>query len=167
MTENNPISNEVAITMQYIKDMSLEVPHAPQVFTKLVTPPQIGVDLHIDTVNLGNDNYEVTLNLRTNATAEKEPLFIFELSYSAVCMAKIPAEQIEPLLLIEIPRMIFPYARQIITSNLAAAGLPPLMLTPVDFAALYQAKKAQQKPAEPEAEKASKSKEKKSAKKAN
>lgn len=151
MTENNTNTNEVAITLQYIKDMSLEVPHAPQIFAKLNTPPQIGVDLNIDTANLGNDNYEVTLHIRTNASSESEPLFIFELAYSAVCIAKVPAEQLEPFLLIEIPAMLFPYARQIISSNLSAAGLPPLMLNPVDFAAIYRAKKAQQANNKPQA----------------
>jgi len=154
MTENNPIPNEVAITMQYIKDLSLEIPHAPQIFTKTATPPQIGVDLNIDTADLGDNNYEVTLNLKTNANIEKDPLFILELSYSAVCMAKLPPEQLEQFLLIEIPGLLFPYARQIITSNLSAAGLPPLMLSPVDFAALYRAKKAQKQKAETKEEKA-------------
>ena len=136
--------NEVSINMQYIKDMSLEVPHAPQIFAKLNTPPQIGVDLNIDAQKLLEDQFEVTLNIRINANAEKEPLFIFELSYAAACTIKLPEEQKEPVLYIEIPRMLFPYARQVISSNLAEAGLPPLMLTPVDFAAVYKRKKEQQ-----------------------
>lgn len=144
MPENKE-QNEVLINMQYIKDMSLEVPHAPQIFAKLTTPPQIGVDLNIDTAALNNNQYEVTLNLRINAEAQKEPLFIYELSYAAACTIKVPEEQLEPLLFIEIPRIIFPFARQIISTNLAEAGLPPLMLTPVDFAAVYKNKKEQQK----------------------
>ena len=143
MSENKE-QNEVSINMQYIKDMSLEVPHAPQIFTKLQTQPQIGIDLNIDAQKLNEDQYEVTLNIRINANAEKESLFIFELSYAAACTVKIPEEQKEPLLYIEFPRMLFPYARQIISSNLAEAGLPPLMLTPVDFAAIYRSKKEQQ-----------------------
>ena len=137
-------TNEVSINMQYIKDMSLEVPHAPQIFTKLATPPQIRVDLNIDSKKLNDDQYEVTLNLRINADADKEALFIFELAYAAACTVKIPEEQKEPILYIEIPKMLFPYARQIISTNLSEAGLPPLMLTPVDFAAAYRSKKAQQ-----------------------
>jgi preprotein translocase subunit SecB len=82
--------------------------------------------------------------MRINAKVAEEPLFIFELSYAAACTVKIPDENKEPVLYIEIPRMLFPYARQIISSNLAEAGLPPLMLTPVDFAAVYKAKKEQQ-----------------------
>jgi preprotein translocase subunit SecB len=136
--------NEVSINMQYIKDMSLEVPHAPEIFAKITTPPQIGVDLNIDAQKLNDDQFEVTLNMRINAKVAEEPLFIFELSYAAACTVKIPDENKEPVLYIEIPRMLFPYARQIISSNLAEAGLPPLMLTPVDFAAVYKAKKEQQ-----------------------
>lgn len=143
MAENTQ-ANEVSINMQYIKDMSLEVPHAPQIFTKMATPPQIRVNLNIDSTKLNDDQYEVTLNLRINADADKEPLFIFELAYAAACTVKLPEEQKEPILYIEIPKMLFPYARQIISSSLAEAGLPPLMLTPVDFAAAYRSKKAQQ-----------------------
>jgi len=137
-------NNEISINMQYIKDMSLEIPHAPQIFTKLATPPQINIDLNIDTTKLNEEQYEVTLNLKINAKEENEPLFIFELAYAAACTIKMPEEQREPILFIEIPRMLFPYARQIISSNLSEAGLPPLMLTPVDFAAVYMAKKEQQ-----------------------
>lgn len=142
--DENTQANEVSINMQYIKDMSLEVPHAPQIFTKMATPPQIRVDLNIDGNKLNDDQYEVTLNIRINADVEKEPLFIFELAYAAACTVKLPEEQKEPVIYIEIPKMLFPYARQIISSSLSEAGLPPLMLTPVDFAAAYKSKKAQQ-----------------------
>jgi len=141
MAENTP-ANEVTINMQYIKDMSLEVPHAPQIFANINNQPQIGVDLHIDTAKLNDEGqYEVVLNLRINAQVQNEPLFIMELAYAAACTVKVPEEHKEPILFIEIPRMIFPYARQVISSNLADAGLPPLMLTPVDFAAVYRNKK--------------------------
>lgn len=143
MSENQE-QNEVSINMQYIKDMSLEVPHAPQIFAKINTQPKIGIDLNIDVQKLNEDQFEVTLNIRINANTENETLFIFELSYAAACTIKLPEEQKEPVLYIEIPRMLFPYARQIISSNLAEAGLPPLMLTPVDFAAVYRSKKEQQ-----------------------
>ncbi|MBO5039155.1 MAG: protein-export chaperone SecB [Alphaproteobacteria bacterium] len=143
MNDNTP-TGEVSINMQYIKDFSLEIPHAPQIFSKLAIQPQINVDLNIDANKLDSDNFEVALNLRINANIENEPLFILELSYAAACTVKIPEEQKEPLLYIEIPKLLFPFARQIISSNIANAGLPPLMLTPVDFAAVYQAKKQQQ-----------------------
>lgn len=141
---NSTETNEVTLNVQYIKDMSLEVPHAPEIFSKLNTPPQLNVDLNIDVNKLNLNQYEVALNIRINADAEKEKLFILELSYAAACTVVLPEEQIEPVLFIEIPKLLFPYARQIISSNLANAGLPPLMLTPVDFGAVYKAKKTQQ-----------------------
>lgn len=138
---NTAENNEVSLNVQYIKDMSLEIPHAPEIFSKLTATPQIGIDLNIDVKKSQNNQYEVVLNIRINANIEKEPLFIFELAYAALCTANIPEEQKEPVLFIEIPTLLFPYARQIISSNLAEAGLPPLFLTPIDFATVYKNKK--------------------------
>lgn len=141
---NTQETPELAITMQYIKDMSLEIPHAPQIFTKLSTQPKLNIDLNIDANKVAQNQYEVVLNLRINADIENEKLFIFELAYAAACHATIPEENMETALFIEIPTLLFPYARQIISSNLSEAGMPPLMLAPVDFAAVYRNKKAQE-----------------------
>ena len=134
---------EVTLNMQYIRDMSLEVPHAPEIFSKLNSQPKLNVDLNIDVNKLNENNFEVTLNLRIDADINEEKLFIFELAYAAACTVQLPEEKLEPVLFIEIPKLLFPYARQIISSNLANAGLPPLMLTPADFAAVYRSKKEQ------------------------
>ena len=141
--ENKQEMPEVTVNIQYIKDMSLEVPHAPQIFAKLTKQPQMNIDLNIDVQNLGSDQYEVTLNTRLNADIDNEKLFIFELSYGTACTLKMSEAQKEPILYIEIPKLIFPYVRQIISSNLANAGLPALMLSPVDFAGIYRQKKSQ------------------------
>ncbi len=138
-----PETAEVTLNMQYIRDMSLEVPNAPEIFSKLTTQPQISVDLNIDVNKLNENQYEVTLNLRLNAEIDSQKLFIFELAYAAACTVQLPEEKKEPVLFIEIPKLLFPYARQVISSNLANAGLPPLMLSPVDFAAVYKSKKEQ------------------------
>ncbi|MBR5598417.1 MAG: protein-export chaperone SecB [Alphaproteobacteria bacterium] len=135
--------NIVAINSQYIKDMSLEVPNAPEIFEKLSTQPQIAVELNIDAKKLKDSYYEVVLNLRINADINNEKLFIFELAYGSSCTIKLPEEQIEPVLFIEIPKMIYPFARQIVASNLAEASLPPLLLAPVDFVTIYKSKKEQ------------------------
>ena len=137
MTENHI----VAINSQYIKDMSLEVPNAPSIYEKLTTQPQIAVELNIDAKKINEDKFEVILNIRINADVNKEKLFIFELAYGAFCTIKLPEEQIEPVLFIEIPKMIYPFARQIVASNLAEANMPPLLLAPVDFVAIYKSKK--------------------------
>ncbi len=140
---NKPEPSEVSLNMQYIRDMSLEIPHAPKIFSKLNIQPKINVDLNIDVNKLNEKNFEVTLNLHLNADINNESLFIFELSYAAACTIQLPEEQIEPVLFIEIPKLLFPYARQIISSNLANAGLPPLMLTPIDFTTIYKKRKEQ------------------------
>ena len=138
MTENQ---NIVAINSQYIKDMSLEVPNAPAIFEKLTTQPQIAVELNIDAKKVNEDKFEIVLNIRINADINKEKLFIFELAYGAFCTIRQPEEHIEPTLFIEIPKMIYPFARQIVASNLAEANMPPLLLAPVDFVAIYKSKK--------------------------
>lgn len=140
---NTTEAGEVMLNVQYIKDMSLEVPHAPEIFSKLAVQPKLSFDLNVDVKNLNKENYEVTLNMRINADINEEKLFIFELAYATACTVRLPEEKLEPVLFIEIPRLLFPYARQIVSSNLADAGLPPLMLAPVDFAAVYESKKGQ------------------------
>jgi preprotein translocase subunit SecB len=135
--------NQVSIISQYIKDMSLEVPNAPEIYTKITTQPQIGVELNIDVKKMENSMFEVVLNLRINADINNEKLFIFELAYGSLNLVKLPEENIEPVLFIEIPKMLFPFARQIVASNLAEANIPPLLLAPVDFAAIYKSKKDQ------------------------
>ena len=140
---NTQEQNQVSIISQYIKDMSLEVPNAPEIYTKLSTQPQIGVELNIDVKKMENNMFEVVLNLRINADVNNEKLFIFELAYGSLNLVKLPEENIEPVLFIEIPKMLFPFARQIVASNLSEANMPPLLLAPVDFAAIYKSKKDQ------------------------
>ena len=86
--------------------------------------------------------YNVDLNLALNADIEDKKLFILELTYSAVVTLNVPQEHLDPILNIEIPRLTFPFARNIVTQCLMEGGLPPMMLTPVDFAAVYAAKQA-------------------------
>ncbi len=130
------------INSQYIKDLSLEIPHAPEIFKELTKQPQIQVDVSVATRELGEDVYNVDLNLALNGDIEDKKLFILELTYSAVVTIKVPAEHLDPILNIEIPRLTFPFARNIITQCLMEGGLPPMMLTPVDFSAVYAAKQA-------------------------
>jgi preprotein translocase subunit SecB len=137
----------VALNMQYIKDLSLEIPHAPQIFSKLNNPPKISVDMNIDAKKIEDTQFEVTLNIRINADVNNEKLFILELSYGSISTITLPEDQIETILFIEIPQLLFPYARQIISSNLSEAGLPPLLLSPVDFVKMYQSKKENQQKA--------------------
>ncbi|MBR6409351.1 MAG: protein-export chaperone SecB [Alphaproteobacteria bacterium] len=130
------------INSQYIKDLSLEIPHAPEIFKQLNKQPQIQVEVSVATKSLEENVYNVDLNLALNADIEDKKLFILELTYSAVVALNVPQEHLDPILNIEIPRLTFPFARNIVTQCLMEGGLPPMMLTPVDFAAVYAAKQA-------------------------
>ena len=130
------------INSQYIKDLSLEIPHAPEIFKQLNKQPQIQVEVSVATKSLEENVYNVDLNLALNADIEDKKLFILELTYSAVVTLNVPQEHLDPILNIEIPRLTFPFARNIVTQCLMEGGLPPMMLTPVDFAAVYAAKQA-------------------------
>ncbi|MBR2299138.1 MAG: protein-export chaperone SecB [Alphaproteobacteria bacterium] len=132
------------INSQYIKDLSLEIPHAPEIFKELTKQPSLKVDISVDTQKLEDNTYTVDLNLALNGDIESKKLFILELTYSAVVTLNVPEEHLEPILNIEIPRLTFPFARNIVTQCLMEGGLPPMMLTPVDFAAVYAAKQAGQ-----------------------
>lgn len=142
--ENNQQANRpaVLINSQYIKDLSLEIPHAPEIFSKINQKPELKVDMNVQSQKLASGDYNVTLNIAINGDVTNEKLFIIELSYAAVVSINLPQEHIEPVLAIEIPHLIFPFARNVITQCLTEGGLPPFMLNPVDFAGLYAARKA-------------------------
>ncbi len=145
--ENNANNNQqpaIMIHGQYIKDMSLEIPLAPEIFKEINKNPNIGVDINMKNEKMEDGNYNVTLNAKMNASIEGKPLFIIELSYAAITSLNVPEEQLEPVLYIELPRLLFPFVRSIITNSLSSAGLPPIMLSPIDFVALYHAKKAKE-----------------------
>ena len=136
----------IAILSQYIKDLSMEIPHAPQVFKKLQgNGPKISVEVNIEASKLEEDGiFNVLLNVAVNGDATDEKAFILELSYGAVVALNVPQEHFEPVLMVEIPHMIFPYVRQIVSTTMSNAGLPPLMLNPIDFAGMYTARKTKE-----------------------
>ena len=148
MQQDNQPQNEnkqqlpaIVINNQYIKDFSLEIPYAPEIFKEIKKNPEVSVDVNVDVKSLEDNYFNVDLLFSINGDAESKKFFIIELTYSAVVQLNVPQEHVEQVLMIEIPRMLFPFARQIITTSLTEAGLPPFMLNPIDFALLYQAKK--------------------------
>ncbi|MBQ9235724.1 MAG: protein-export chaperone SecB [Alphaproteobacteria bacterium] len=135
----------IGIISQYIKDLSMEIPHAPQVFKKMqADSPKIGVEFNIEAGKLEEEGlFNVTLNVSINGDLSDEKAFILELAYgSVVALQGVMPEHIEPVLMVEIPHMLFPYVRQVVSTTMAGAGLPPLMLNPIDFAGMYAARKA-------------------------
>ena len=123
---------------QYIKDLSFENPHAPH---SLVVPdlkPAIDVNVDIKAQKLQDDLYEMTLHITTRAIAEDATLFLVDLAYAGIFqLANIPDERIEPILLIDCPFVLFPFARRVIADTTRDGGFPPLMLDPIDFHSLY------------------------------
>lgn len=129
---------------QYIKDLSFEVPGAPKVF-QTQAMPQVSVNVDVAVERLDDANYEVALKLEANGKTDDGPLFIAELVYAGLFrLGDIPADQIQPLLLIEAPRLLFPFARSIMAGITRDGGMPPLMVSPIDFVGLYRRRLEQQ-----------------------
>lgn len=139
--ENKNQSPSIVVNNQYIKDLSLEIPYAPEIFNEVKGAPKVNLDIDINAKPLGDDYYDVELKIEINGDTEEKKLFILELTYAAVVNVVVPQEHLEPVLLIEIPRLIFPFARNVVTNCLTEGGLPPFMISPIDFAAIYTAKK--------------------------
>ena len=129
----------LVINAQYVKDLSFEVPGAPGIFGQMQQrAPEIAIKVDVQARNLEGAIYEVVLDIRADCKSGDAVAFILELSYGGVFTLNIPAENVRPMLLIECPRMLFPFARQILASTTLNGGFLPLMLGPVDFASLYQ-----------------------------
>ncbi|MFT6076956.1 MAG: preprotein translocase subunit SecB [Myxococcota bacterium] len=140
--------SNIKINAQYIKDLSFEVPNAPEVFLSAALKPDISLSVDIDAKKLSVNSFEVTLKMTAKATGGEKVVFICELSYSGVFTLdeKLTNDQeIEQILLIYCPNILFPYVRRIISSATVDGGFPPLMLEPIDFADLYQKRVAQKK----------------------
>lgn len=132
----------VAVNFQYIKDVSFENPHSPVVLSRIKAQPKIDVVIDIKATAVEEDRYEVVLSLTARATAEEKIIYVAELAYAAIATVQhVPGPNIERALLIYVPSLLFPFARGIIANLTRDGGLPPLMLDPIDFTALYNAKK--------------------------
>jgi preprotein translocase subunit SecB len=128
-----------AINMQYVKDLSFENPRAPQVFANNQNAPQVQVNVDVGARQVGENVYEITLVLNAEAKAGEDTVFVVELNYAGIfTVPPLPQDQLRPLLLIECPRLLFPFARAIVAEATRDGGFPPLMINPIDFAALYR-----------------------------
>lgn len=140
------------LNIQYTKDLSFEVPGAPGIFTQLRSQPHVNLNLDVQVRRIEENQtlFEVTLAIRAEGTTEppksaggtqeKPPVvFIADLSYSGVfTLNGIPDEQQEPILLVECPRLLFPFARNILADVTRDGGFPPVLLGPIDFVGLWQ-----------------------------
>lgn len=137
----------IMINAQYVKDLSFEAPNAPAVFTQLQRQqPNISVKFDVQARALDADNnlYEVLLQLSAECKAGEEVAFVVELTYGGVFTLNVRPEDVRPVLLIECPRILFPFARHVVATSTMNGGFLPLMLGPIDFVSLYQNQTADQ-----------------------
>jgi len=151
-TAGTPASNgtatEVApslnVLAQYVKDLSFESPGAPNSLRGRDNAPGININVNVTANPLSEREFDVNLTLNAKAAFEKDVLFNVELVYGGVFRIEgFPQEHMLPLLFIECPRLLFPFARQIIAECTRNGGFPPLMLDPIDFAQMFQQKLAE------------------------
>ena len=136
----------LTINGQYIKDLSFESPNGLQALLSLQkTQPNITINLDVQATPLQDpaNVYEVTLHIKSECKIGETVGFIVELAYAGAFTVNVPKEHLHPMLLIECPRLIFPFARNILADVTRDGGYPPLMLGPVDFAGLYQTRAAE------------------------
>ena len=135
-TQNQPALNVLA---QYVKDLSFESPGAPNSLRGRDKAPGIAINVNVNANPLSETEFDVVLSLTAEAKDGDKMLFNVELTYGGVFrIAGFPQEHMLPLLFIECPRLLFPFARQIIADATRNGGFPPLMLDPIDFAQMFQ-----------------------------
>jgi preprotein translocase subunit SecB len=138
---------QLSVLGQYIKDFSFENPNAPRSLAPSQTQPAINIQINVGVQQLAETDYEISLNLEGKAESTGTVLFAFDLTFAGVFRVQnVPAETLQPLIMIECPRLLFPFAREIVATAVRNGGFPPLLLDPVDFVALYQQRAAQIQP---------------------
>ena len=139
--QNGPSLNAL---VQFIKDFSFENPNAPRSLGPQEKGPNISINVNVNAKQLAETEFEVNIMLEGSAGEGANTLFKFELDYAGIFrLLNIPEEQKHPVVMIECPRLLFPFARQIIAEAVRGGGFPPLYVDPIDFAALYQARMAE------------------------
>jgi len=129
----------ITINAQYIKDLSFEAPATPGVFAQMKTEsPDVTINVDVNAHPLQDNLFEVQLHIRAECKVADTTAFLTELVYGGVFGVNVPQEHLQPMLLIECPRLLFPFARNIVADATRDGGFPPLMLAPVDFVAMFQ-----------------------------
>jgi preprotein translocase subunit SecB len=142
---------QIGVLGQYVKDLSFENPNAPRSLAPSGQQPTINIQVNVEATPLGTTDFEVTLRLEGKAEVQNTTLFSFELLYAgAFRIQNVPAESVQPVVLIECPRLLFPFAREIVANAVRNGGFAPLLLDPVDFAALYRQRFAGEQSAPPQ-----------------
>lgn len=130
---------QLRILTQYIKDFSFENPNAPRMLGAQDAQPAINVHVDVRAEKMGDENFEIELRLTVDAKVQNQTMFMVDLLYAGLFrLQNIPADSVQPVLLIECPRQLFPFARRIVADVTRDGGFPPLMIDPIDFPALYR-----------------------------
>lgn len=141
---------QIGVIAQYIKDFSFENPNAPRSMAPTQEQPTINIQVKVEALPLGPTDVEVILRFDGKAESSGTVLFIFDLVFAGVFrIQNVPQENVQPMIMIECPRLLFPFAREIIATAVRNGGFPPLMLDPVDFVSLYRQKMMQEQPFQP------------------
>jgi preprotein translocase subunit SecB len=134
---------QIGVLTQYVKDLSFENPHAPRSLAPSGAQPAINIQVNVDGAPIAENDFEVTLRIEGKAEAQGMLLFNFELVFGGLFrIQNVPPDSIQPVVMIECPRLLFPFAREIIASATRNGGFAPLLLNPIDFVALYRQRMA-------------------------
>ncbi len=133
-----PQPPSIRIIGQYIKDLSFENPNVGKVLDGPVEDPQLQVEVNVNAKQVGPDVYESAISFIANATSKAGALYTLDLDYGGLFkIEKLPPQSMEPFLLINAPALLFPFVRRLVADLTREGGFPPLMMDPIDFAALY------------------------------
>jgi len=134
-----PNAISLGIAQQYIKDFSFESPESPAVFLEQMSEPTVNVDFNVASENIRDDIHEVVLNIDIRSEIDGKTIFIAELAYGGLCQITGATPEItRQALMIEVPRLLFPFARSVLAEAIRDGGFPPLMLNPIDFQQFYR-----------------------------
>ena len=129
----------IQISAQYIKDLSFEAPSTPNILSRMQQEaPDVNISVNVNAQNIQSDLFEVQIEIHATCNVADETAFISELVYGGLFKINVPSEHLQAMLLIECPRLLFPFARNIVADTTRDGGFPPLMIAPVDFVAMFQ-----------------------------
>ena len=152
--QDKAVQPQVALHAQYVKDFSFESPSSPDVFLSQPGQPNVEVAVNVASTRLENNHFEVVLKIAATAKTDDKTIFVVELSYGGIASSNVTDEKmLHPLIAIEGPRLLFPFARAVVANITREGGFLPLNLNPIDFLALYQQNMAQQQVADSAPEK--------------
>ena len=143
-------NRQILVHAQYVKDLSFENPNSPSVLIDGTNQPDVEITVNVGAKLINENQYEVTLNIVAKATSEETALFLVDLTYAGIVTPEnTDANEVNSLIMIEAPRLLFPFARAIISDATRDGGFLPLNIQPVDFVAVYQHNMAQQANTQP------------------